>query len=726
MASQTIMEDYLNFTLSLLTASDPTDPSTRRWKGGTDRSWCAPTAPLTNNGLAIKPTPPQVCVDRSVWQETDIELINTMLGYAPGVQKTVQRTANNAVSTKDNPSGHPGYAYFQLVEYNPVTSTPIGSPAENCYLEVANTIKPTWVKPKTVTDCSQSTTEQQCESVTNCSWVSNTCTDKLYQCSVDMPAVETYTSTPQCSQLKKEACSGTQCTWDTSKNECAPVCSALTNQADCQNTENGYCTWDENAQACKKTINPTPCGTCVSITTNNIDCNTKTTADGKNICKWSDGKCAPITGTCSCQPTSDVKGTPLSECIKSCSYPLAPTENYVRGLKAHFISTLDANGNVVSPPPSINLFPVRPAQGGIPDTLFFISDYTSEYKYYRITLSTDEYGQTKQLSGKCYSAAQGGWQPFNPPNISSGCLGSELYTLQYTVTQKYIIQISTKCSRPKSCPTCYGVGSSQASDPSCTYGHAPFCYPPDDHNKYCSSFSNTNLDNNYFIPFFYFMMNSPKWLNKCCNFNPQTTYEVDDTLKYFCSVRGDKETISTDTQIPTYTLDPNSDLPPPLCDLRMAQLCNSDDPNMSNNIGIDECSCLQRSNTTIMDKPLYQYLSDNLNIPPTCLSGACDPSVSYVPSDLRKQICPNICSSILEVNSNGMANVEIDGVNMSVWCDQTTGTVSLSSESPLLASESTSNKSGNNNNNNNNNNWVVYLLVILIVVLGVLIIFYSI
>ena len=651
MTNPIIMEDYLNFTLSLLTASDPTDPSTRRWKEGIDTSWCATTAPLNNTGLAIKPTPPQVCVDRTLWQDTDVALINTMLGYGtPQQQQAVQSVAKNAVATTKENAGHPGYAYFQLVEYDPVTSTPIGSPSKNCYLEVLNGKQPSFVQTKTRTDCATSNTEQKCESDTNCSWVSNKCTDKLYQCSVDIPSVETYTS-------------------------------------------------------------PIPCNTCSTIKDNATCVGTQIDRGGQNICKWSDGKCIPI-GGCSCQPTSDSKsGTKLSECIKSCSYPLAPANNYVRGLTATCTATLDPSGKTIIPGIIINLYPVRPVQGGIPDTLFFISEYG--YKYYRIQPSIDQYGMAIQLSGKCYSAAQGGWQPFNAPKISSGCLGSNIYTLQYTVTQSYQLKPSKSCSRPKSCPTCYGVGSELPSDPSCTYGNAPFCYQPTI-NK-CTNF----YSNNYFIPFFYFMMNSPKWLNKCCNFNPQTDFEVDDDLKYFCSVRGDKLTLPGGLQIPSYTLDPNSNSSTPLCDLRMSQLCDSNNPNMANNIGIDECSCLQRTNTTVMDQPLYQYLSDTLNIPPTCLSGACDPSVSYVPADLRKQICPNICSSVLQVDSNGMANVEIDGVNMSVWCDQTTGTVALSSESPLLASESTSNKSGNNNK------WVIYLLVILIVVLGVLIIFYS-
>ena len=782
---QGVMQDYLNWTLSLLTASDPTDPTTRIWKGGTDSSWCAPTAPLKPSASAMT-FPPQVCVAKTKWRDSDTYLINTMLGlgYDDTLQKKIVKdTATNAAdpsvtcskitdetkcnqnhacewditcktnSTYKDTDPHNGYAYFQITEYDPVTCTVIGEP-KTCYLEVIQQA-PSWVQPPPLVNCANNNSESKCEENNMCRWVANACQDKLYTYQMDQSTVENFTTGQPCSTFTDQTTCQTHdnCTWD--NNKCTPKCSTFTNQADCQAQQIDnklYCAWDNSNQVCNTSPMEYPCDHC--STKSKQDCT------NDNVCKWSDGSCTPIVNTCSCQPTAltkkcvgkDTEGCSLTgeaptcgytadQCNTNCIWSQAPDGPQVVGLKAHFVSTVAVAGGIIPPSPPLVIFPSKPQTGYPPDVMLFVSDPDSGVpKYYKIEVSNDSKGMTKQANGFCRPGSlidgnlddpDTGWLPFDnaPPSDHDTLPCTNLRTLQYVVTQYYTVNNSTQAcpNARKECPICYGVGAScsqyQSGDDctksgckwngssctsNCTYGHAPHCGPssPDD----CTAFNTPG--NAYFIPFYYFLMNNAKMLNQCCNFNPETDGD-NILLKYFCSVRGDNIKLKQpNEQVPGYTLDPNSGMPPPLCDLRMTQLCN--DPVMSSS---DACSCLQRPNPEIMNTSVYKYLSDTLNVPDTCLTGACDPSTSYVPSTLRNQICPNICSSILQVNSDGFANVEIDGVNMAVWCDQTTGTVSLSSESPVLAAKSSTETPSTNNK------WVLYLLVILIVILGILIFF---
>lgn len=197
-----------------------------------------------------------------------------------------------------------------------------------------------------------------------------------------------------------------------------------------------------------------------------------------------------------------------------------------------------------------------------------------------------------------------------------------------------------------------------------------------------------------FTPFNYFLNNSAKYINQCCNLNSlhdQTTIN----FKKSCT---DEE----------FIFDPFSQLPNPKCDSTMTTLCATG-PNYNNEV----CACINRSNTDLIGNiKLYNYLTKQLNIPETCISGVCNEQVSYVPANLRRQICPNICSSILNADAKGYANIEIDGIKMTVECNKKSGEISITD---TLESVKNSNKQ--------QDRWVLYVQIIIILVLIFLLFF---
>jgi hypothetical protein len=198
-------------------------------------------------------------------------------------------------------------------------------------------------------------------------------------------------------------------------------------------------------------------------------------------------------------------------------------------------------------------------------------------------------------------------------------------------------------------------------------------------------------------PFVYFLNNSPKYINKCCTNteNNGSLGGLQNVCDYF-----------------SYRFDHYSKLSSPQCDSKMEEICKKEEYK-DNTL----CSCINRTNPKIMDKPLYNYLTDTLKIPSSCISGACDDSTSYVPSELRRQICPNTCTSLLNVNSNGYANVDIDGVNMVVECNQTNGNIY---QQPATSS---SYRIEDEDYPIQNGKWVLYLQLSIIAIVLILLIF---
>jgi hypothetical protein len=197
-------------------------------------------------------------------------------------------------------------------------------------------------------------------------------------------------------------------------------------------------------------------------------------------------------------------------------------------------------------------------------------------------------------------------------------------------------------------------------------------------------------------PFLYFMENSAKYITKCCKTNFKTSLEKNG-LQQVCNYL-------------KFVFDPYARLPSPQCDSVMAEMCATDD--YKDDI---ECTCINRTNPKIMDKPLYDYLTEHLKIPAACISGACDNATSYVPAALRRQICPNICTSLLNVNADGYANVDIDGVSMIVECNQITGQISQPETSSSYRNDGTVPPQSSR--------WILYLQLAIITVMIILLIF---
>jgi len=207
----------------------------------------------------------------------------------------------------------------------------------------------------------------------------------------------------------------------------------------------------------------------------------------------------------------------------------------------------------------------------------------------------------------------------------------------------------------------------------------------------------TPINNTNFTPFTYFLTNSIKYINKCCNLSALNDQGVENLLK--------------SCENSNFIFDGFAQLPNPKCDSTMATMCATG-PNFNSEL----CSCINRKNPTLIGNvKLYNYLTKQLNIPEACISGICNEQISYVPANLRRQICPNICSSILNVDAKGYANIEIDGVKMTIECNQTTGQISIPK---TLASIR-----GNNGDSKQPNRWILYVQIVVMLVLIFLLIF---
>lgn len=737
MASSEIMSDYLSWTISLLTATDPTDPSTRVWKGGSSTGWCtsAATVPAVKQWEKDNKTI-SVCLAQNVWRDSDKLLFNLMLG-GPGDQtvsgdrvypndntktKTTTTTLINSVcpgTYKDgkgddstNVTPNCGDTLFNgtgLFILTPKTGGNL-KPFQ-CFLQVIEATAGDddddvwWLQTKSkAATCSSFTDKNTCTSNPSCRWTDK-CEKQTYTC--QLRSVESFTDPkgdPK-GAPKGDPTSPAQCKGISDATKCASTV-----------IDGSYCNW--NKGTCES---PTeyPCLYCQS--------STKDSCSAKNIkgvpvnCQWNatTSECAPSPWLCGCKPSNKVKNESdgvyddLDKCVRYCSNPNSPMKNTLRGLNVTPQTTISLPTDGTAPkrhplPAPFNIFLMEPTPGD--SGLFFISSEPTP-TLYELSLNPD-YSRFEQWNQFCAPA----WEPrgsrIKPTTKpGTGLCTSGVYSLEHLIMRSSSLNCSdfpggtnvspdthSACPQPvylkDRCPTCPAVEGYS----NCSIGKAPSA--TDSGSVSCTDWKKGS---NTFVPFHYFLMNSPKWLNRCCNFNSET--DNNPTLKFFC----------TD---PLYTLDPNSQAPRKGCDIRMQQLCDEDDPNMVANKGIDACSCLQRPDPKIMDTTVYKYLSNVLKVPDTCLTGACAPEISYVPGNLRRQECPNICSSILNVNSDGFANVEIDGVHMAVHCDERTGTISLSSESPTLAA-----KSLEKNSSKSSHKWLLYVLLITILLLLVLLIF---
>lgn len=194
--------------------------------------------------------------------------------------------------------------------------------------------------------------------------------------------------------------------------------------------------------------------------------------------------------------------------------------------------------------------------------------------------------------------------------------------------------------------------------------------------------------------FYTFLGNSTKYMNLCCS-SP-------DTPPFLSSVCANTYSM--------YNKEPLSGLPSPQCDRRMRELCA-----MKSEANNPICACINRPDPSMMGQTLSEYTTKTLKLPDKCTSGTCNVKLSYVPASLRRQICPNICSSIVEVDSDGYSAVEMDDIHVGVECNKKSGDPSLSS----MVSTTMSGNGGTKYRDQ----WVLYVLVAVIVILVILLIF---
>jgi len=102
----------------------------------------------------------------------------------------------------------------------------------------------------------------------------------------------------------------------------------------------------------------------------------------------------------------------------------------------------------------------------------------------------------------------------------------------------------------------------------------------------------------------------------------------------------------------------------PKCDLRMTEICSTELFR-----DIDICKCINRPTAPVSnDQEAYAFASDIVRVPERCLTAACNAFGVYVPTKFRDTICPNLCTSVLNVHSSGNNMVLLDDVRMKTEC----------------------------------------------------------
>ena len=216
-----------------------------------------------------------------------------------------------------------------------------------------------------------------------------------------------------------------------------------------------------------------------------------------------------------------------------------------------------------------------------------------------------------------------------------------------------------------------------------------------------------------------FILDNVKWLNRCCRLteyfeDPNTApllCKIDDGLlepgvnglpNQLCDekVTGCKNGISNPCQKPTKTT---------------VAICDSYSPDPG-------CACFSRNAASIgtgYDVVTQKYMDRNspIIISPKCILNACKSIDAYKTAAMLKTDCPNLCTSVLNLQSVDKSNIGQKNIDVSVKCG--------SGGQKFKLGTNTSGGKGGSGGSTSSSKWWIFLIIaavlLLLVVGGVVI-----